>query len=177
MRDGNIVLGLYFKYMSALQIISSKSMETYTNELTEKVKEIMERDGNNKLSDSQWDEIVKYMRSKNHIGSLEAWKKLWFDNLDPFSRANLDIEEIFEEFEEESEKKINVDPEAVDTEFKSIDDAEFDDLIQPSPPETKENKRKLEKYLDDILKNGTQPVPPQTRNSNKIAKQIVERLF
>ena len=166
MRDGNNVLGLYFKYMSSLQIVSSKSMETYTNELTEKVKEIMERDANNKLSDSQWEEVVKYMKSKNHVGSLEAWKKLWFDNLDPFSRANLEIEEIFEELEKESEEKINVDPEAVNTEFESIDDVEFDDLIHPSPPETKENKRKLEKYLDDILKQGTQPVPPRTRSRN-----------
>lgn len=119
------------------------------------------------------------MRSKGHVGSLKAWKKLWFDNMDPFSRANLDIEDfdIEEEFEKESEKKINVDPEAVDTGFKSIDDLEFDDLIQPSPPETKENKRKLEKYLDDIFEKGTRPVPPQTRKSNNISKQIAENLF
>lgn len=48
MRDCNNVLGLYFKYRS-LEITSSKSMETYTNDLTAKVEEIIERDGNSKL--------------------------------------------------------------------------------------------------------------------------------
>lgn len=148
--------------MSSLQIVSSKNMETYTNELTEKVKEIMERDGNNKLSESQWNEIVKYMRSKNHVGSLEAWKKLWFDNLDPFSRTNFEIEEIFEELDEEEEEKINVDPETVYTEFENM---EFDELIQPSPPVSKRKQKELEQDLDYILKTDIRQVPSRTTRS------------
>jgi hypothetical protein len=171
--------------MSSLQISSRKNYVTYLKQLKEKCESIMERDKNDELSKEQWIEIVEYMKSQGHNGSLEAWKKLWEENTDSFTLNMHNADKIIEDelennievLEEESNLFKVVDgSEALKEEIQNIEKEDMGVLLerylqQPKPPDSdmkiKKLKRSLEQILEEIEDRNKKPTPPKTRSKNR----------
>tara|TARA_B100001989_G_C24550217_1_gene473925 strand:- start:4025 stop:4564 length:540 start_codon:yes stop_codon:yes gene_type:complete len=179
--------------MSGIQISSKKSPETYLKDLKDEYESIMTRDNVDELSKKQWNEIVESMKSKGHSGSLEAWKKLWEENMDSLTINRYNINKIIEEELEDIE--VSESPDIFDTiddseelekELKKIDTMEIEDLLEeylkkPKPQDSDRKKRDLERLLDqtfqEIESGNKKPILPKTRSREDVSKKVAEKLF
>ena len=182
MRDENKILCLYFSYMSTFQISSRKSQETYLKQLNDKYEDILERDKTDELTEEQWNEIVEYMKSQGHTGTLEAWKQLWEKNADVLELNKKNINKIIEEeleggSEGELENEVSDsalfktidESEELEEELKRIDIMDIDSLLkeylkQPIPQASSRKRKHLERSFDQMLEEieSENPTPPQT---------------
>ena len=128
------------------------------------------------------------MKPQGHNGKLEAWKKLWEENMDSSKQNMYNIDKIIEEELEDIE--VSESPDIFNTidnyeeqeeELKKIDTMEIEDLLekylkQPQPQDSNRKRKKLEKLLDqtleDIESGNKKPTPPQTRSREHISKKV-----